>query len=191
MGEFFDSLINFYIFLKLFRIQKRSIQKREETDLNTKKTFENFISENLDSVFRFAYTYTKNKEDAEDVVCESTEKALKAIKGLKHPEYIKTWFYKIVSNTALGFLNKKNKRELLSFDDMPDQPFSDDYSNLDFEGLVNSLDLKYKSVIVLRFFEDMKISDISKVLGINENTVKTRLYTALKLLKEDMEETRL
>lgn len=186
MGEFLNSLINFCIF-KTFSGAKTLYTKKGETDLNNKKIFENFISENLDSVFRFAYTYTKNKEDAEDIVCESIEKALKAAKNLKHPEYIKTWFYKIISNTALSFLSKKAKCEVLSFDDMPDQPFSDDYSNLDFENLVKTLDLKYKSVIVLRFFEDMKISDISKILGINESTVKTRLYTALKLLKEDME----
>ena len=41
-------------------------------------------------------------------------------------------------------------------------------------------------VIVLRFFEDMKIKDMAEVLGINENTAKTRLYKALRLLKEDM-----
>ena len=48
------------------------------------------------------------------------------------------------------------------------------------------LDEKYRSVIVLRFFEDMPIKDIAYILNVNENTVKTRLYTALKILKEDL-----
>ena len=43
-------------------------------------------------------------------------------------------------------------------------------------------------VIVLRYFEDMKIKDLAEVLNINESTAKTRLYKALKILKEDMVE---
>ena len=55
--------------------------------------------------------------------------------------------------------------------------------------MIEKLPREYTEVIILRYFEDMKIKDISEVLGINENTVKTRLYKALKLLKADMEES--
>lgn len=156
--------------------------------MNTGKEFERFISENIDRIYRFAYSYTKKREDAEDVVSESVEKALKSLKKLKQPEFMKTWFYKIVSNTALTHINKKNKIELLSFNEIPESSENDDYSKLNFEELIKVLDVKYKSVIILRFMEDMKISEIAKILDVSENTVKTRLYTALRLLKSDMEE---
>lgn len=158
-----------------------------EKKLNKRECVETFILENIDSLYRYAYTYMKRKEEAEDVVSESVEKALKASKSLKQPEFVKTWVYKIVSNTALNHIKRKNKVEVLSYEEMPDGGTFDDYSNLDFNGLINSLEVKYRSVIVLRFMEDMKIGDISKILGINENTVKTRLYTALKMIKREME----
>ena len=157
-------------------------------NLNTGKEFERFISENIDRIYRFAYSYTKKREDAEDVVSESVEKALKSLKKLKQPEFMKTWFYKIVSNTALTHINKKSNIELLSFNEIPESSENDDYSKLNFEELIKVLDVKYKSVIILRFMEDMKISEIAKILDVSENTVKTRLYTALRLLKSDMEE---
>ena len=155
--------------------------------MNKRRIFEDFLSENIDRAFRFAYSYVKNREDAEDILCESVEKALKSIDSLKHPEYIKSWFYKIVSNTALTFLSKRNKRETLNIDDFSGNSVCDDYSNLDFENLIKVLDIKYKSVLVLRFMEDMKISDIAKILNLSENTVKTRLYKALEILKAVME----
>ena len=45
---------------------------------------------------------------------------------------------------------------------------------------------EYLEIITLRYFEDMKLKDISEVIGVNENTVKTRLYKALKILKKEV-----
>ena len=50
------------------------------------------------------------------------------------------------------------------------------------------LEPKLKMIIILRFFEDMKIEEIAKITRTNTNTVKTRLYKALKILKMNMEE---
>ena len=66
--------------------------------------------------------------------------------------------------------------------------------NVDFaEGLdvykyVQDLNEKLKTVIILRFFEDMKISEIAKITKTNESTVKSRLYKGLKELKRLIEE---
>ena len=57
--------------------------------------------------------------------------------------------------------------------------------------LYHAMDLlepKLKMIIILRFFEDMKIEEIAKITKTNTNTVKTRLYKALKILKINMEE---
>ena len=67
--------------------------------------------------------------------------------------------------------------------------YEDSYNISDVNEMIEKLPREYTEVIILRYFEDMKIKDISEVLGINENTVKTRLYKALKLLKADMEES--
>ncbi|UKI38384.1 MAG: hypothetical protein L6V93_10875 [Clostridiales bacterium] len=51
--------------------------------MSTRKAFEKFMEDNIDNAYRFAYTFVKNKPDAEDILSESAVKALKAIKTLK------------------------------------------------------------------------------------------------------------
>lgn len=59
----------------------------------------------------------------------------------------------------------------------------DVYSDIDLKRTLEDLPAKYRSVIVLRYFEDMKISEVAEVLNENNNTIKTRLYQALQLLR--------
>lgn len=156
--------------------------------MNNIQLFETFINKNLDSACRFAYSYTKNLEDAEDIVNDSVIRAIRAISSLKSPQYIKTWFYKIIANTSLTYLKKKSKISYLDFDEFENtNGLEDNYFDIDLNNMIDKLNVKYKSIIVLRFFEDMSISEISQVLEVNENTIKTRLYNALKLLKIEME----
>lgn len=153
-----------------------------------KQLLENYLLENIDSAFRFAYTYTRNREEAEDVVSESVIKALKSVKSLKEEKNIKPWFYKIIVNTALTHLKRNSKVVYIDYDEMGElNGREDDYSYLSFESMIKNLDIKYKEIIVMRFFENMPIKEISQVLGINENTVKTRLYSGLKKLKIQLE----
>ena len=153
-----------------------------------KQLLENYLLLHIDDAFRFAYTYTKNREDAEDVVSESIIKALKSIGSLRDATRIKPWFYKIIVNTSLTFIKRKSKVNYVDYEILEEtNGKEDDYSGLTFESMVKKLDDRYKSVIVLRFFENMQIKEIAEILSLNENTVKTRLYKGLKLLKMDLE----
>ena len=69
------------------------------------------------------------------------------------------------------------------------QDDGDDFSDISFEQMIEVLEPKYKSIIVLRFFEGMTLEDIALILDENLNTVKTRLYKALKILRIEMEES--
>ena len=153
--------------------------------MDKKQLFEKYITTNLDNAYRFAYTYTKNKYDAEDVVSESIIKALNAAETIRSPEYIKTWFYKIIVNTAINNLKKKNR-----FDEFSEKEneisMEDDHSQINLQIILDKLEVKYREIIVLRFMEDMTIKEIAQVTGINESTVKTRLYRALEILKVEM-----
>ncbi len=154
--------------------------------MKNKQLFEKYITKNLDNAYRFAYTFTKNQCDAEDIVSESVVKALAAADSIKNPQYIKPWFYRIISNTAVTFL--KSKKRFQSAEEFEnDLTAEDDYSEVTLMSIINNLDLKYRETVVLRFLENMRISEIAEVTGVNENTVKTRLYRALELLKTEME----
>lgn len=147
---------------------------------------EKFITENIDNAYRFALLYTKNREDAEDVVNESVIRALCAVKSLKNPQNMKTWFYKIIINTAYTY-QKKKKRELLSEIPLDKASENDDYLRVTLGGVLEKLSEEQRTIIVLRFFEDMKISSIAKLLSVNENTAKTRLYRAVEAFRREYE----
>ena len=156
--------------------------------MTNRQLFETYISQHINSIYRFAYTYTTNQEDAEDVVNESVLKALKSINSLRNPNQIGTWLYRIVANTALTNIKKNKKIVYMDPVDMADvQDDGDDFSDISFEQMIGVLEPKYKSIVVLRFFERMPLEDIAHILDENLNTVKTRLYKALKILRIEME----
>ena len=64
--------------------------------MGRRKLVERFINENIDSAYRFAFTYMKNQQDAEDVVSDSIIRALKAADNLKEPDRIKTSIFLLI-----------------------------------------------------------------------------------------------
>ena len=149
-----------------------------------------YIKENQEKLYRIAYTYTKNQEKALDVVQESIEKALKNIYQLKEKEYIKTWFYRILINECLQYI-KKNKRiitcELQEIENKIEWNDNITTEGIDIYNHIQKLNEKVRTVIILRFFEDMKIEEIATITKTNVNTVKSRLYKGLKELKNLIE----
>lgn len=156
---------------------------------NFERKFEDYIINNNELFYRLAYSYVKNTDDALDVVQESIYKAFSSIDSLKDYSYIKTWFYRIIVNTSLDLLRKR-KREVVTdeeyiFDENNGE--CDKYHDIDLKNALDDLPEKYRSIIILRYFEDLKIEEISKVLNENINTVKTRLYKGLKILRISMD----
>ena len=147
--------------------------------------FVNCINDHKEDFYRLAFSYVKNKDDALDIVQESIKKALVSIGAIKDPKSIKSWFYKIVVRTAIDFLRKQKK---LTLTDNQTIEFlsagkEDAYKDIDLHNALDELPLPYKTVITLRFFEDLKLEEIAKIVDENINTVKTRLYRGLKLLR--------
>ncbi|HEK9037818.1 TPA: sigma-70 family RNA polymerase sigma factor [Clostridioides difficile] len=150
---------------------------------------EKYIIDNKDSFYRIAYSYMKNEEDALDVVQEAMYKALYSVENIKEVNYIKTWFYKILVRTSIDFIRKNRKYNNMTDIDLIDETGEyDKYTDLDLRRALEELPIEYKSIIILRFFEDLKIEEVAIILDENVNTVKTRLYTALKKLKLKIEE---
>lgn len=156
---------------------------------NFEREFEDYIISNNELFYRLAYSYVKNTDDALDVVQESIYKAFSSIDSLKDYSYIKTWFYRIIVNTSLDLLRKR-KREVVTdeeyiFDENNGE--CDKYHDIDLKNALDDLPEMYRSIIILRYFEDLKLEEISQVLNENINTVKTRLYKGLKILRISMD----
>lgn len=138
--------------------------------------------------YRLAYSYVKNVDDALDIVQESICKAISSMDSLKNPEYIKTWFYRILVNTSLDFLRRKGKVDIVEEEILIslDTGAVDEYENFDLQRALNNLPDNFRTLIILRYFEDLKIEEIAEILDENTNTVKTRLYKSLEMLRIKM-----
>lgn len=145
------------------------------------KKVEETVLDSYEAMYRLAYTYVRCEEDALDIVQESVYKAIKYSASIKQEAYIKTWLWRIVMNTALDFI-RKNQKEI-AVETFLENGSEDSYQDFDTIEALKVLTEKEKTVVVLRFFEDQKISEIAKVLNENTNTIKTILYRSLRKLK--------
>lgn len=152
-----------------------------------------YIAENQNRFYRLAFSYTKNQEDALDAVQNAVCKALESYRKIKNAYAIKTWFYRILVNECLNIIKKSSKIVLVA-DDTQNEPVYykkgfDEVISGGIEDEIDKLDSDTQCIIKLRYFEDMSLKEISKITGIKENTVKTKLYRGLKQLKEEIKVT--
>ncbi|MGG3509025.1 RNA polymerase sigma factor [Paenibacillus lautus] len=147
-----------------------------------------FITENKEDMYLFAFSYVKNAENALDIVQDSIHKALLSSETLKSEGSMKSWFYRIVMNTSLDFLRKHKRIQLVDDKTLElHTPSNEDvYHDIDLEKALDELPYAFRTVVILRYFEDMKIEEIAEVLNENISTVKSRLYKALRKLRIQM-----
>ena len=149
-----------------------------------------FILENQDRFYRMAYSYTRHREDALDAVQGAVCKALEAHGSIRNAEAVRTWFYRILMNECLAVLKKRDRLVLAGDTAQQEEVYYEEgyEQGGDIEQELEKLDLEIQGIIKLRFFEEMSLKEISAVTGLNLNTVKTKLYRGLKMLKENIQE---
>ena len=150
------------------------------------KETERILLENYDKYYRLAYSYMKSEHDALDVVQESAYKAIRDCGKVKERRYLSTWLYRIVVNTALDALRRQG-REVSLEEQKQEESWQPSYEGLELREILDRLDEKEKTVVVLRYFHDLKLEDIGEILGENVNTVKARLYRTLKKMRLELE----
>ncbi|MEL1136060.1 RNA polymerase sigma factor [Desulfitobacterium sp. THU1] len=156
------------------------------------RELEDYLLANQEYIYRLAYSYVKNPEDALDLVQESIIKAISSAELLKDPQGMKSWVYRIVVNTALDFLRKQKRTVVVDQETLNSYTESvagvDDYSDLDLAKAIEELTPTDRTRVVLRYYEDLKIEEVAFILKENVNTTKSRLYGTLKKLRLQMEE---
>ena len=146
---------------------------------------ERVLPANYDTYYRLAYSYMKSEQDALDVVQESAYKAIRDCGQVKEQRYIGTWLYRIVVNTALDALRRRGRE--VALEEWQENSWQPSYAGLELWEILDRLDEKERTVVVLRYFHDLKLEDIAGILGENVNTVKARLYRTLKKMRMELE----
>lgn len=162
----------------------------KESIKGNKESFGILIKNNKKYLYKMAFLYVKDEQDALEIIHETVYRAFLNIGKLKKAKFFNTWITRILINISIDFLKKKGKSEILD----ESTPIIKEKSEISTEeklDLYNAIDLlndNYKTVIIMMYFNDMKIKDIAKVMEIPENTVKTYLRRAKKALGEVLKE---
>lgn len=153
----------------------------EETDLLVQ-----FIRENQACFYRVAYSYVKESQTAMDLVQDAIVKALQKYHTIKDAQLLRPWFYRILVNECLSYL-RKNRRNwnLIALEDQPEVAAethrSEEY--LDLYDAIDGLDPQLRTIIILHYFEGLTLEEVAEITKTNLNTVKTRMYRALRYLR--------
>lgn len=136
-------------------------------------------------MYRLSYSILKNETDSQDAVQESIYKAYKSLESLKDKKSFKSWIYKIVTNTSFEMLKKNKNYVDIEQEDIAEEKEDID-TNLTLWNAVQKLEQPYRTSIVLFYYEDMSIKEISKVTGIKTDAVKKQLSRGREKIKEVM-----
>lgn len=149
-------------------------------------TTEVALEEFSDVVYRVAYSYAKNEADAQDIFQDVFMRFMKYGIGKEYDslDHAKHWFIRVTINCYHTLVSKRKRRDEIEKDPRNIKERTREYSSL--TETVGELDEKYRIVIHLFYYEDYKVKEISNILGENENTIKSRLARAKKILKDKL-----
>ena len=158
----------------------------EKARKGDEKAFLKLIQYEKSKLYRTAFLYVKNEGDALEIVQETIYKAYSSIGSLKEPSYFSTWLTRILINTSLDFIKKNKKIIPIDQESLERIESSEGFmleDKLDLLTAIEELTEKYKTVIILRYYKDLKVTEIAEILDCPEGTVKTNLHRAVNLLK--------
>lgn len=159
-------------------------------------------------LYGLVYNMTSNHEDTNDLLQDVFAKAFRAINGFRQQAQFYTWIHSIAINMTINFLKKRNRRRGISLDDVDshienDPDFIEMTSSSDPLRETNLAELQkklneslqklshdHRAVVTMFDIQGMPHSDIAKILGISEGTVRSRLFYAHRQLQSYLEEFR-
>ena len=150
-----------------------------------KNEIDEIIDKYAKIIYRVAYIYLKSKTDAEDIVQEFFIKYMMNNKPFNDENHRKNWIMRVTVQLCINLSKSAWKKNVVSLDyETIDLQTEEQYKIL-YD--LDCLSKNYKMVVQLFYFEDFSIEEISKILGISESNVKTRLNRARNELKRDFE----
>ena len=148
--------------------------------------FTALIDLHMEGMYKVARAILHNDEDAADAIQSTILTCYEKLNTLKKNEYFKTWLIRILINYCYD-IQRKNRR--MNFVEViPDEVYTTQESALTWKEAISGLEEKYRLVVVLFYSQGFSTKDISKMIGIPDSTVRTRLSRAREQLKKYYEE---
>lgn len=169
---------------------KDDIYYIEKVKAGQKNAFSYIVEKYRDIVFSIALKVLKNRDDAEEMAQESFIKAYKSLHTFKGNAKFSTWLYRITYNTCISEVRKR-KIKYTSTDDVE---IRDEAQEMNLDGIpsenreriikdaMSRLPEDEYTLVLLYYFEEQSIDEISSVSGLSESNTKVKLYRARKKL---------
>ena len=158
-------------------MEKRDLEKEFE------KKYQNYGK----MLYKIAFLYVGNSSDAEDVLHDVFMKYLETKRSFKDETHEKAWFIRVTQNKCLDRL-KKSERKNVSLSSVEETAYEESENLKDILKRVLELPEKYKSSVILYYYNDMTVKEISSILKISVSAVKMRLERARNILKLELED---
>jgi RNA polymerase sigma factor (sigma-70 family) len=177
---------------------KQSYTPTEKNDI-----FNNEFLPHINSMYNFGYRLTFDQDDAKDLVQDTYLKAYRFIESFQKGTNAKAWLFRILKNSFINDYRKKTKEpskvdyqevEAYYNSEEVDRQITPDLRVESLKDMIgdeisnalNSLDVDFRTVIILCDLEGFKYEEMAKILDIPIGTVRSRLHRARNLLKEKL-----
>jgi len=171
------------------------------------RAFDDLVRKYTPKLYGMVYNMTSNREDTADLLQEIFAKAYRSVKRFQGKSSFYTWIYSISVNMTLNFLKKRGRYAKVSLDDVDSSIHHDPEfikvttSQKDTVREVNIHELQirlnsammhlsedHRTVVTLYDIQGLQHNEISKMLGVSEGTVRSRLFYAHRLLQTHLED---
>jgi RNA polymerase sigma-70 factor, ECF subfamily len=159
----------------------------QSVNLGDSAAFDELYHRHRDWVYRLAWRFTRNHQDAQDVLQETFLYLLGKFPGFQLTAALTTFLYPTVKHLSLNVRRRKGLcqgDESIDADQIPDLSRTET-PRPELAAVLKSLPPEQQETILMRFVDDMSLSEIAIALGIPLSTVKSRLYQGLQKLRDD------
>lgn len=156
------------------------------------KAFDELVNQYKERLYWHIRKIVINHDDTDDVLQNTFIKVFKNIKGFKGESKLFSWMYRIATNEAITFLNKKAKKSNLPIEDyqkelrtslQEDELFDGDSIQLLLQKAIAELPHKQQMVFNMKYFDEMKYDEISEILGTSVGALKASYHHAVKKIE--------
>lgn len=191
--------------IRMHEVAREDVQLVEEALGGNQLSFQLLVERYQERIFALARHYTRSAVEVEDIVQDTFLKAYRRLETFQRQSSFSTWLYRIAVNTALDFLKRMGRSPVQAVEDpelsaspvrgqagsgvaiaAPDARLRrEEIARITAE-VLDELPEIFRTVLVLREFEDMSYQQMAEVLGVSIGTVESRLFRARARFKDAM-----
>lgn len=168
----------------------------EELVKKAKKNDENAFNELIlltqKEMYLIAKTKLKDEDDIADAIQETILSCYKNLRKLRDNKLFKTWLIKILINEC-NKIYKKRKKQNVSYEEKEVENYfvleDDSFDNISFDILIRNLNEEEKLILTLYYYSGYSTKEISKIIKINESTIRSKIARAKNKLRNQYEGT--